>query len=455
MNKKNKYLLINFLLLFILFLSFNKPLMLFASNEDTYTYTKGDGEWLIENEVRLYETSKFKFIHRKNNGTSNIDINQSYIKLTGKHSIEVITKDESIYINQIDFIATSGARATNMKDNVYVEAYEINDNVVDNVLGTINGQTSNVVNFDFSSLDYCKFAKFTLDAITYINSINITYDYLPEPHYEYQFSSEDFSNLNIFSNEEEVLLNDVIWKVDSTWDTSTYYIEDNNVLGLQIGEENNTPSYLNLRSELLLVKVNKVVLNVKGNLDTLLTINIGGHLLGDTTYLSNDLDTFIFESDEFYLGHLELEFSQNKTNLTPLYLHSILIYGEVDLHIIEAINFAKVIEEYDACGSGEDFHVLLDLYQNLSEESKTYLSVIKLDDYNNFGQDKHLAKQKNIITAEAKWAYLNLRFNEEVLSLDFKENKQNYFAFILIISILGISLLSMKVLINKKGKENI
>ncbi len=142
------------------------------ADQETYTYTTGDGTWITENVERLYQSTNFTFLQKKNTSSSNIATTYAELRVYASHSMEVFPTIPGKTITAIEVTASSASYATAMSNaTVLAGASSASANSVTGI-ASVNGS---VTTFDLSGVTGCEYVKFSLAAQSRTLSWKVTY----------------------------------------------------------------------------------------------------------------------------------------------------------------------------------------------------------------------------------------------------------------------------------------
>lgn len=140
--------------------------------DETYTYTTGDGTWITENVERLYQSTSFSFLHKKNNSSSNVATTYTELRVYASHSMEVFPTLPGKIITAIEVTTGSSTYGTAMGGATILAGTNSASATAVTGISTVNGS---VVTFDLSGVTGCEYVKFTLSAQSRTLSWKVTY----------------------------------------------------------------------------------------------------------------------------------------------------------------------------------------------------------------------------------------------------------------------------------------
>jgi hypothetical protein len=143
-----------------------------SANDETYTYTTGDGTWITENIERLYQSTNFSFLHKKNSSTSNIATTYAELRVYASHSMEVFPIIPGKTITAIEVTTASTSYATAMGNATILAGTNSGTAASITGIATVNGS---VTTFNLSGVVGCEYVKLTLAAQSRTLSWKVTY----------------------------------------------------------------------------------------------------------------------------------------------------------------------------------------------------------------------------------------------------------------------------------------
>jgi len=140
--------------------------------DETFTYATGDGTWITENVERLYQSTNFSFLHKKNSSSSNIATTYSELRVYASHSMEVYPTVSGKTITSIEVTTGSTTYATAMGNATILAGTNSGTAAAVTGIASINDVK---VTFNFSGVAGCEYVKFSLAAQSRTLSWKITY----------------------------------------------------------------------------------------------------------------------------------------------------------------------------------------------------------------------------------------------------------------------------------------